>query len=226
LSEYYLRARYYDQSVGRFTQMDTWQGQNSDPATLHKYLYTYADPINNIDPSGNFSIGSFGASSSSLGILATASTQTVRTGFTFLINAAGHVVGIAATTCAASIAAIRFGISMPVAEFSGCDGSNHRGRWQAQGGGLEESEPWNQSTPLTLTQGLALLDKLEAKLRPSDRKARALYFEQARIYARRLAAGGGMSADNFRGKSFPTGVPSSHPRVDLEIRKGDAFING
>ncbi len=38
--------------------MDTWQGINSDPITLHKYLYANVDPVNNIDPSGNFSIGS------------------------------------------------------------------------------------------------------------------------------------------------------------------------
>jgi len=57
LDNYYLRARYYDQSVGRFTSMDTWMGDNRKPVTLHKYLYGDVDPVNNIDPSGNFSIG-------------------------------------------------------------------------------------------------------------------------------------------------------------------------
>ena len=38
---------------GRFLTMDTWPGSPYDPATLHKYLYTHADPVNNIDPSGN-----------------------------------------------------------------------------------------------------------------------------------------------------------------------------
>jgi len=59
LDQYYLRARYYNQNVGRFTQMDTFQGVASNPVTLHKYLYASADPVNNIDPSGNFSITSF-----------------------------------------------------------------------------------------------------------------------------------------------------------------------
>ena len=54
----YLRNRYYDSSIGRFNQMDTWMGNNSDPVTLHKYLYANADPVNNIDPSGNISLGS------------------------------------------------------------------------------------------------------------------------------------------------------------------------
>jgi len=59
LDQYYLRARYYNQGIGRFTQMDTFQGAASDPITLHKYLYASADPVNNIDPSGNFSLVSF-----------------------------------------------------------------------------------------------------------------------------------------------------------------------
>ncbi len=73
LDQYYLRARYYDQNSGRFTQMDTWMGHNSDPITLHKYLYGNADPANHTDPTGNFSLGSFSAASTISGILTTAS---------------------------------------------------------------------------------------------------------------------------------------------------------
>jgi hypothetical protein len=43
----------YDTSIGRFTTMDTWDGINSDPITLNKYLYAGADPVNNRDPSGH-----------------------------------------------------------------------------------------------------------------------------------------------------------------------------
>ncbi len=71
LGQYYLRARYYNQGTGRFTQQDTWMGNNSDPITLHKYLYGNADPVNHIDPSGNFSLGSLG---SGLGVLSTLSS--------------------------------------------------------------------------------------------------------------------------------------------------------
>ena len=49
---YYLRARYYDPATGRFSRMDPFAGINSDPISLHKYLYIGADPINRIDPSG------------------------------------------------------------------------------------------------------------------------------------------------------------------------------
>ncbi len=50
---YYLRARYYNQSVGRFLTMDTWAGSIFEPASLHKYLYAEANPVMYIDPSGH-----------------------------------------------------------------------------------------------------------------------------------------------------------------------------
>jgi len=49
---YYLRARYYAQDNGRFLTRDSYEGSTSDPATLHKYVYTHNDPVNNWDPSG------------------------------------------------------------------------------------------------------------------------------------------------------------------------------
>ena len=39
LGQYYLRARYYDAGVGRFTRRDTYEGNVYQPLTLHKYLY-------------------------------------------------------------------------------------------------------------------------------------------------------------------------------------------
>ncbi len=53
LQMYYNRARYYDQNIGRFNRMDPFAGNNQDPQSLHKYLYVHANPINNIDPTGN-----------------------------------------------------------------------------------------------------------------------------------------------------------------------------
>lgn len=48
----YLRARYYDPSMGRFNRLDPWAGRMRDPQSLHKYLFTPDDPISFIDPSG------------------------------------------------------------------------------------------------------------------------------------------------------------------------------
>ncbi len=55
LGDYYLRARYYDQGVGRFTQMDSFQGFQNDPQSLHKYNYANLDPVSYVDPTGYFS---------------------------------------------------------------------------------------------------------------------------------------------------------------------------
>jgi RHS repeat-associated protein len=52
LSLYYLRARYYDPSTGRFMSRDPLDGQLADPASLHKYLYANGDPADLIDPAG------------------------------------------------------------------------------------------------------------------------------------------------------------------------------
>ena len=50
--DYYLRARYYDQSNGRFISQDPYSGNNDDPISLHRYLYASGDPVSRIDPSG------------------------------------------------------------------------------------------------------------------------------------------------------------------------------
>jgi RHS repeat-associated protein len=54
LQQYYLRARYYDPSNGRFNRLDPFAGRNFDPQSLHKYDYAHGDPVNGVDPSGRF----------------------------------------------------------------------------------------------------------------------------------------------------------------------------
>ena len=45
-----------NESIGRFQNMDTFEGDNGDPLTLHKYLFVYSNPLNEIDPTGNAGI--------------------------------------------------------------------------------------------------------------------------------------------------------------------------
>ena len=52
LGIYYNRARYYDQRLGRFWSMDTWEGTDDEPASLHKYLGLLNDPVDNVDHCG------------------------------------------------------------------------------------------------------------------------------------------------------------------------------
>jgi RHS repeat-associated protein len=49
---YYLRARYFDQSIGRFTTHDPLLGNPFEPVSLHRYVYGNANPISFVDPSG------------------------------------------------------------------------------------------------------------------------------------------------------------------------------
>jgi RHS repeat-associated protein len=57
LGLYFLRARYYAPTEGRFLSQDPLAGSNQDPVTLHRYLYADSDPENIFDPSGKEGIG-------------------------------------------------------------------------------------------------------------------------------------------------------------------------
>jgi len=48
----YLRSRYYSLETGRFVTKDSWQGIFKKPMSYNPWLYTYANPINFVDPSG------------------------------------------------------------------------------------------------------------------------------------------------------------------------------
>lgn len=48
----YLRARYYMPGVGRFLSKDPWSGDVYRPMSYNRWLYVYANPVNQTDPSG------------------------------------------------------------------------------------------------------------------------------------------------------------------------------
>jgi RHS repeat-associated protein len=49
---YYLRARYYHTTIGRFISRDDYAGENSWPSTLNRYSYVVNNPLKWVDPSG------------------------------------------------------------------------------------------------------------------------------------------------------------------------------
>ena len=53
LALYYNRARYLNTATGRFWSMDTEDGDDEEPASLHKYTYAEDNPVDNTDRSGN-----------------------------------------------------------------------------------------------------------------------------------------------------------------------------
>lgn len=50
---YYLKARYYDPETARFVSRDPIRG-HVDPMSQNSYVYSVGDPVNLVDPSGNF----------------------------------------------------------------------------------------------------------------------------------------------------------------------------
>ncbi|MGC1244976.1 MAG: RHS repeat-associated core domain-containing protein [Spirulinaceae cyanobacterium] len=57
----YLRARYYDPDLGRFSSVDPFEGRLNEPVTTHRYLYGNANPVTFIDPSGETTMAQQGA---------------------------------------------------------------------------------------------------------------------------------------------------------------------
>ncbi|QAV17807.1 hypothetical protein PC41400_09085 [Paenibacillus chitinolyticus] len=56
----YLRARWYDPSMGRFINEDTYEGQLDNPLSLNLYTYVENNPLTHVDPSGHCGIKSGG----------------------------------------------------------------------------------------------------------------------------------------------------------------------
>jgi len=52
-------TRFYDPSVGRWTQQDPVAGSIGNPATMNRYPYVGNDPVNSIDPTGRWGIDFF-----------------------------------------------------------------------------------------------------------------------------------------------------------------------
>ena len=67
LGMYHLRARYYQPGLGRFWTMDSFEGDNDQPASLHKFLYCMANSANRFDPTGHNADGA--STEASVGIV-------------------------------------------------------------------------------------------------------------------------------------------------------------
>jgi RHS repeat-associated protein len=56
----YLRSRWYDPSLGRFIQEDTYQGDTRNPLSLNLFTYVENNPLTNVDPSGHYCVSADG----------------------------------------------------------------------------------------------------------------------------------------------------------------------
>jgi len=97
----------------------------------------------------------------------------------------------------------------------------HRGRIQAQGENLEQSEAWAKDEPLTKIEGLELLEKLKNKIPKKELEIRKEAFVKVQKFIEQAAINNGIDAPanvTFRAKGY------SKERVDIEVKTGKAFI--
>ena len=101
LGEYYLRARYYNPSAGRFTGRDPFEGMLEEPLSLNKYGYVHGNPINNTDPTGMFLWGLLGDEVAETALRtqeAAYNASILSITGRFLLSSLGRSAGIAGTT--------------------------------------------------------------------------------------------------------------------------------
>jgi RHS repeat-associated protein len=103
LSLYYLRARYLSSDTGRFWTMDRFRVDKQNPASLHRYLFCRADPVNCSDPSGNQSLGGTLTVGGGFGVLAGIQVPVISTVKAFAIAR----VGVAAIAIGATLSGDR-----------------------------------------------------------------------------------------------------------------------
>ncbi len=48
----YLRARYYNPTIGQFVSLDPLEGKLCQPMSLNRYMYVQGNAVNAVDPSG------------------------------------------------------------------------------------------------------------------------------------------------------------------------------
>lgn len=97
----------------------------------------------------------------------------------------------------------------------------HRGRIQAQGDGLNESEAWSQPTPISYALGCDKKTALKKKLPSKELLVRTDAFSKAKKFIQNSQAAGGVSAQVS--KTYMV-KGESEKRVDIEVRAGVAFI--
>jgi RHS repeat-associated protein len=109
LGLYYLRARYYNPATGRFLSRDPEDGDYSNPATLHKYLYAHGDPVNLKDPSGRSALVAVVEIDLEEAIKSALAATAVAAGAVCILNTAADLVAGVTTDLGAPIQSITFG---------------------------------------------------------------------------------------------------------------------
>ena len=100
----------------------------------------------------------------------------------------------------------------------------HRGRIQSQGGGIEDSEKWNFTNPISSDTAKEKTDILKNRHARRPRNERAKAFEKAKKFIDISKIAGGVEViDKPISKTFMV-KGSKDKRVDIEVKKGRAFV--
>ena len=97
--------------------------------------------------------------------------------------------------------------------------NQHRGRIQAQGGGVEESEAWAQSYVPKKSDGYGMAESLKGKLKKKELKKRERSFKKLDKFIENAPRTG----YDYSSQSYMPFPPNGDVRVDVEIIKGKAF---
>jgi RHS repeat-associated protein len=95
----YLRARYYNPNLGRFTSTDPREGSLDYPVSRHRYLYANDNPLTFFDPSGESSVFAAPALSSIISSIATP---------TLGLNVLNAAIGLSGAFAAATAAILTY----------------------------------------------------------------------------------------------------------------------
>jgi RHS repeat-associated protein len=250
LGIYYNRARYLDQRTGRFWSMDSLEGSEFEPVTLHKYLYVSANPVNDHDPSGHEDLATI-TEAVDIGEEIDLALGRTAAATQYLDKVFQASVILLGTVTAAAL--LIEGTELLNNRTRNRDGKERRGRIGIQGNDLaRQANRFNQSVnslgfnlpdlliggkfsfsrdtlawgwtrlwPVLKIEGLAALQAMEGKLGDTSLKCRKTAFKQAEAAIN--APGGlpeGYSRD-FQGENF-AGCDGSE-RVDIHVFKGSAF---
>lgn len=98
---------------------------------------------------------------------------------------------------------------------------NNRGRFQAQDNTLEKSAPWSTNDDVSKEMGNERIDNLEAQLTRGELKIRVQALQKARDFVNSAPIDGIYASIS---KSYFDDVSNRVVRVDVEIKKGRAFI--
>ena len=127
----YLRARYYDPTIGRFISRDSFAGKLDDPLSLNLYTYCANNPVYYSDPTGHIAGVDDAIIAGTLivaGIVSLASTvlsqPQVQEDLSTMINKASYAVEEFAENTTSLLASAISTIGCGIAEFTGISSSS------------------------------------------------------------------------------------------------------